>query len=52
MENSFYQVSEIEISYRPKFKASERPPVQWLTEIHHLWRLLFYTTIERKRNSF
>lgn len=27
MENSFYQLAEIEISYRPKFKSSERPQI-------------------------
>lgn len=27
MENTIYQLAEIEISYRPKFKASERPQI-------------------------
>lgn len=27
MENTFYQLAEIEISYRPKFKANERPQI-------------------------
>lgn len=27
MENSLYQLAEIEISYRPKFKATERPQI-------------------------
>lgn len=27
MENSLYQLAEIEISYRPKFKAMERPQI-------------------------
>ncbi|WP_316809182.1 JAB domain-containing protein [Pedobacter agri] len=27
MENSFYQLAEIEISYKPKFKAAERPQI-------------------------
>ena len=27
MENTFYQLAEIEISYHPKFKASERPQI-------------------------
>ncbi|RZJ83559.1 MAG: DNA repair protein [Chryseobacterium sp.] len=27
MENAFYQLAEIEISYKPKFKAVERPQI-------------------------
>ena len=27
MENSLYQLAEIEISYKPKFKATERPQI-------------------------
>ncbi|WP_231424694.1 RadC family protein [Pedobacter sp. Leaf250] len=27
MENSFYQLAEIEISYKPKFKSLERPQI-------------------------
>lgn len=27
MENSFYQLAEIEISYKPKFKAAHRPQI-------------------------
>ena len=27
MENSFYHLAEIEISYKPKFKSSERPQI-------------------------
>ncbi|KLT67093.1 RadC family protein [Pedobacter sp. BMA] len=27
MENSFYQLAEIEISYKPKFKSVERPQI-------------------------
>ncbi|WP_443938816.1 hypothetical protein [Pedobacter sp. MW01-1-1] len=27
MEKSFYQLEEIEISYRPKFKPSQRPQI-------------------------
>ena len=27
MENTFYQLAEIEISYRPNFKATERPQI-------------------------
>lgn len=28
MENTLYQLAEIEISYRPKFKAAERPQIE------------------------
>jgi DNA repair protein RadC len=36
MENSFYQLAEIEISYRPKFKAADRPQIDSSQKAYHL----------------
>ena len=33
---SFYQVSEINVSYRPMFKASERPKVSTSKEVYDI----------------
>ncbi|MEH3114493.1 JAB domain-containing protein [Pedobacter terrae] len=35
MENSLYQLAEIEISYRPKFKAMERPQIDSSDKAYH-----------------
>ncbi len=34
--DSLFQVSEIQVSYRPKFKASERPKVSTSEEVYHI----------------
>jgi len=33
---SLFQVSEIEVSYRPKFKASERPQITCSKDLHNI----------------
>ena len=33
---SLFQVSEIQVSYRPKFKASERPKVSTSEEVYQI----------------
>lgn len=37
MENNLLQVAEVEVSYRPKFKASERPKVSSSLEVYNLF---------------
>lgn len=37
MENNLLQVAEVEVSYRPKFKASERPKVSSSLEVYKLF---------------
>ena len=37
MENNLLQVAEVEVSYRPKFKASERPKVSTSLEVYNLF---------------
>lgn len=37
MENNLLQVAEVKVSYRPKFKASERPKVSSLIEVYNLF---------------
>ncbi len=37
MENNLLQVAEVEVSYRPKFKASERPRVSSSLEVYKLF---------------
>jgi len=36
MENTFYQLAEIEISYRPKFKANERPQIDSASKAYEI----------------
>jgi len=36
MENSFYQLAEIEISYKPAFKAVERPQIDSSNKAYHI----------------
>ncbi|KQS36833.1 JAB domain-containing protein [Pedobacter sp. Leaf194] len=36
MENALYQLAEIEISYKPKFKASQRPEIDCSLRAYHV----------------
>ena len=36
MENTFYQLAEIEIRYRPKFKANERPQIDSASKAYEI----------------
>jgi DNA repair protein RadC len=38
MENENYQVAEVEVSYRPKFKASERPKITTSEDAYRLFK--------------
>jgi len=38
MENALYQLAEIEISYKPKFNASQRPEIDCSLKAYHVLR--------------